>query len=103
MCHWWLGDSCAGVPFPGVILSPSGTRSVSQEDAELIRTKGLAVVDCSWNKLDEVPFGETGDKGGACKTAYFVTKWELGSKISEDQTNKLQIAISLLCHNDSEP
>ena len=52
----------AGVPFPGVILSPSGTRSVSQEDADLIRNKGLAVVDCSWNKLDEVPFGET-DRG----------------------------------------
>lgn len=47
-----------GVPFPGVILSPSGTRSVSAEDAELIRTKGLAVVDCSWARLDEVPFGE---------------------------------------------
>ena len=40
-----------------MILSPSGTRSVSREDAELIRNKGLAVVDCSWNKLDEVPFG----------------------------------------------
>ena len=47
----------SGVPFPGVILSPSGTRSVSREDADLIRNKGLAVVDCSWNKLDEVPFG----------------------------------------------
>ncbi len=46
-----------GVPFPGVILSPSGTRCVSQEDAELIRNKGLAVVDCSWNRLDDVPFG----------------------------------------------
>jgi len=30
---------------------------VSREDKDLIRTRGLAVVDCSWNKLDEVPFG----------------------------------------------
>ena len=46
-----------GVPFPGVILSPAGTRSVSREDEALIRSKGLAVVDCSWNRLDDVPFG----------------------------------------------
>jgi len=46
-----------GVPWPGVILSPAGTRVVSAEDGELIAAKGLAVVDCSWNKLDEVPFG----------------------------------------------
>ena len=46
-----------GVTFPGVILSPSGTRSVSREDEALMRSKGLAVVDCSWNRLDDVPFG----------------------------------------------
>ena len=47
-----------GVPFPGVILSPNGKCCVSNDDKELIGAKGLAVVDCSWNKLDEVPFGE---------------------------------------------
>ena len=47
-----------GVHFPGVILSPSGTRSVSREDEELLRARGLAVVDCSWNRLEDVPFGE---------------------------------------------
>ena len=46
-----------GHHFPGVIMSPVGRSSVSVEDAELIRSKGLAVVDCSWNKLDDVPFG----------------------------------------------
>eukprot|EP00878_Enallax_costatus_P003511 GHUV01003725.1.p1 GENE.GHUV01003725.1~~GHUV01003725.1.p1 ORF type:complete len:354 (+),score=113.54 GHUV01003725.1:167-1228(+) len=46
-----------GRSFPGVILSPSGTRCVSREDADLISAKGLAVVDCSWNRLDDVPFG----------------------------------------------
>jgi len=45
-----------GVPFPGVILSPEGRCCVSQEDLPLIKGKGLAVVDCSWNKLDDVPF-----------------------------------------------
>ena len=46
-----------GQHFPGVIMSPVGRSCVSVEDAELICSKGLAVVDCSWNKLDDVPFG----------------------------------------------
>eukprot|EP00879_Flechtneria_rotunda_P003080 GHRR01003300.1.p1 GENE.GHRR01003300.1~~GHRR01003300.1.p1 ORF type:complete len:357 (+),score=115.34 GHRR01003300.1:230-1300(+) len=45
-----------GQSFPGVILSPSGTRCVSREDAPLLMAKGLAVVDCSWNRLNDVPF-----------------------------------------------
>lgn len=53
-----------GQAFPGVVLSPMGTRSVSREDADLILRKGLAVVDCSWNKLDDVPFGEHIARGG---------------------------------------
>jgi pre-rRNA-processing protein TSR3 len=46
-----------GQTFPGVVLSPSGARCVSRADAELMAAKGLAVVDCSWNRLDDVPFG----------------------------------------------
>lgn len=45
-----------GKPWPGVVLSPVGTQSVSREDRDLIAIKGLAVVDCSWNRLDDVPF-----------------------------------------------
>lgn len=45
------------MPFPGIILSPMGKACVSCQDKELIAVKGLAVVDCSWNRLDEVPFG----------------------------------------------
>ncbi|KAF6258189.1 hypothetical protein COO60DRAFT_1639335 [Scenedesmus sp. NREL 46B-D3] len=52
-----VGELRLGQPFPGVILSPSGSRVVSREDAPLIRAKGLAVVDCSWNRLHDVPFG----------------------------------------------
>ncbi|KAG2450894.1 hypothetical protein HYH02_004726 [Chlamydomonas schloesseri] len=59
-----------GVTFPGVILSPMGTRSVSAEDAALIRSKGLAVVDCSWNRLDDVPFGRI--KGAAPRLLPFM-------------------------------
>ena len=43
--------------FPGVVLSPMGQACVSRQDQALIGAKGLAVVDCSWNRLDDVPFG----------------------------------------------
>ena len=49
-----------GQHFPGVMLSPNGRSCISREDADLVHTKGLAVVDCSWNRLDQVPFGEVG-------------------------------------------
>ena len=45
------------MPFPGIILSPVGKACVSCQDKELIAAKGLAVVDCSWNRLEDVPFG----------------------------------------------
>ena len=47
-----------GQVFPGVVLSPKGSKCVSREDRDLIQRKGLAVVDCSWNRLDDVPFGK---------------------------------------------
>ena len=49
-----------GVPFPGVVLSPVGKACVSAEDRALVGARGLAVVDCSWNRLDDVPFGALG-------------------------------------------
>ena len=48
--------------FPGVVLTPQGRRSVSPADRECIVRSGLCVVDCSWARLDEVPFARL--KGG---------------------------------------
>lgn len=36
--------------------SPVGVQCISQEDHDLVKRKGLAVVDCSWAHLDDVPF-----------------------------------------------
>lgn len=45
-----------GYRFPGVILTPSATRTISPADAPVLRTGGLAVIDCSWAQLEAVPF-----------------------------------------------
>ena len=42
--------------FKGILLSPTATKAVSREDRDLIMKHGVAVVDCSWARLDEVPF-----------------------------------------------
>lgn len=42
--------------FGGVVLSPMGNRCISKQDQELLHKRGLAVVDCSWARLTDVPF-----------------------------------------------
>lgn len=40
-----------GTKFPGLLLSPSGERTISLADLSYILNGGLAVVDCSWNQV----------------------------------------------------
>ena len=42
--------------FRGVVLSPEATQALSPADAALVREHGVSVVDCSWARLEEVPF-----------------------------------------------
>lgn len=45
-------------PFKGLVLSPNGTKSVSPADGPILASSGLSVIDCSWARLDEIPFAQ---------------------------------------------
>ena len=40
--------------FNGIVLTPNGQKIVSPDDAELVQSQGIAVIDCSWALFDEV-------------------------------------------------
>ncbi|KAF9103904.1 ribosome biogenesis protein tsr3 [Mortierella sp. AM989] len=42
--------------FLGVCMTPNGQQAVSPSDREVVREHGLAVVDCSWARLGDIPF-----------------------------------------------
>ncbi|KAJ3751126.1 DUF367 family protein [Lentinula detonsa] len=44
--------------FRGIVVSPKGTQVISPSDRDIILQNGLAVVECSWARLDDVPFGK---------------------------------------------
>jgi pre-rRNA-processing protein TSR3 len=44
------------------LCSPKGKKVVSPADKELLEQYGAAVVEASWNRIEEVPFGRIGGK-----------------------------------------
>ena len=42
------------VPRHSVVLYPTGDKSLSYEDRELANKYGMTLIDCSWEKIDEV-------------------------------------------------
>eukprot|EP00439_Symbiodinium_sp_Y106_P053005 s787_g7.t1 len=59
LCRFGLARSLkpqAG--FQGVVLSTMTNVPVSAEDRALIETSGLAGVNCSWNRLEEIPWAK---------------------------------------------
>lgn len=47
-----------GSRFRGVVLSPNATQVLSPADKDIINASGLAVVECSWARLAEIPFSK---------------------------------------------
>ena len=52
-----------GQRFRGIVLSPEGTVPVSPSDREQIQKFGIAVVECSWARLEEIPFSKIRTSG----------------------------------------
>mmetsp|Transcript_9708 Transcript_9708/g.16342 ORF Transcript_9708/g.16342 Transcript_9708/m.16342 type:complete len:181 (+) Transcript_9708:4-546(+) len=40
--------------FNGIVLTPTAKKIVSPEDADIMSTSGIAVIDCSWALFDQV-------------------------------------------------
>jgi len=49
-----------GQTFPGVVLSSEATQYVSPADRDIILAHGIAGINCSWNRLEEIPFDKMG-------------------------------------------
>ncbi|KAG7396952.1 ribosome biogenesis protein tsr3 [Phytophthora boehmeriae] len=45
-----------GAHFRGLVLSPAGEQSVSPADRDIVEGIGISVIDCSWAKVQELPY-----------------------------------------------
>lgn len=51
-----------GQKFQGIVVSPNGKGVVCPDDLAIVEECGAAVVECSWARLEEVPFSKIGGK-----------------------------------------
>lgn len=51
-----------GQKFSGVVVSPNGKELVCPDDRSIVEEFGAAVVECSWARIDEIPFGKIGGR-----------------------------------------
>ncbi|CAG8098320.1 unnamed protein product [Penicillium salamii] len=57
-----MRDLHVGQRHPGVIVSPNAKRIVSPADKDTMEQFGVAVVECSWVRVQEVPWSRIGGK-----------------------------------------
>lgn len=56
--HGLIKEMRVNQKFRGIVLTPHATQVLSPADAPILREYGIAVVECSWARLDEIPFGK---------------------------------------------
>ncbi|WFD27973.1 ribosome biogenesis protein tsr3 [Malassezia nana] len=56
--HGLIKEMRIGQRFRGIVLTPHATQVLSPADAPILREFGVAVVECSWARLDEIPFSK---------------------------------------------
>lgn len=47
-------------PFNGIVLSSETNHLISPKDREILENSGISGINCSWNRLEEIPFGLLG-------------------------------------------
>ena len=58
--------------FNGIVLSSEAGSVVSPADRETMEQHGVAGINCSWNRLDEIPFGMMGKARNQRKLPFLV-------------------------------
>ena len=53
--HGLIKEMRVNQKFRGIVLTPHATQVLSPADAPILREYGVAVVECSWARLDEIP------------------------------------------------
>ena len=59
-----MRELSVGQKFSGVVISPNAKRVISPADRELMDQYGVAVVECSWVRIKDVPWKKI---GGQCE------------------------------------
>ncbi|OAG34745.1 hypothetical protein AYO21_11093 [Fonsecaea monophora] len=57
-----MRELAVGQKFPGVVISPNAKQILSPADRDLLEQHGAAVVECSWVRIQEIPFSRIGGK-----------------------------------------
>ena len=52
--HGYVKRLAVGTTFQGLALSHHGQRVISRADRDMVLAHGLVVLDCSWNRTDEI-------------------------------------------------
>ncbi len=70
--HGYVKRMPLGRSFQGVALSSFGTRTISPADREVVEAHGLIVLDCSWNRTEEISMQLLKCRGGHALLPFLV-------------------------------
>lgn len=77
----------------GLVLSPLAEKTLSPEDRDVVTSRGLGVIDCSWKEIDKLPFSKL--KAGETRLLPFLGK--LVMIVPVTNTFSIQIIFTRIC------